>query len=175
MYALELTLDSEATRAVCAAWASLHAAGLDTPARLGFEPHITLGLYAKTPEVFCRRLIDRVADEGLASFEIGFRGIDAFRTDPGVVFLGVQACAPLVALHRRVQEDLLPRSVVTNRYYGPALWVPHVTLAERIRRVMLPRVESLAEGLDFPPTARFGVLRLLSLPPARTIYTRILA
>ena len=85
-YALELCFDSESDTLIRSLWARLREEGLFTPDQLDFDPHLTLAVCSALDEAVGRGVIDEVTGDPACGSELVFRGIDTFRTDPGVMF-----------------------------------------------------------------------------------------
>ncbi len=167
MYAIELTLDPASDLAIRAAWAHMGRSGYQTPADQGFRPHLSLGLYGAMDEAVASLAVERFAAQ--AAMALTLTGVEAFYTDPGVVFLAPGPSAELIALQRAVQEVVLPVAVVDNPHSAPAVWRPHITLADQIDSMRLVRALATARAHPVPGQVRTESLRLMGLRPSRII------
>ena len=89
-----------------------------------FTWHIcdTYDLKAVTP------LLERIAAE-IEPFEILIEGVGSFISQAPVVYLKIKPNPPLIKLHTRLWQELLPYAREPNMLYSPSMWRPHVTLA----------------------------------------------
>ena len=104
--------------------------------------------------------------------ELLFRGSDAFRVEPGVVFLGVEPTPWLTDIHQRAWVRLAGHAGGASPHYLPNEWTPHVSLAERLSPEDLQRGLSILARMDLPNRGYVDTLRLISLPPARVLHSR---
>ncbi len=133
MQSVELLLDPDGSERVVAQWDALREAGLPSQARhpgATNAPHITIGVASA---------IDEVAESALSDLAIG----DPWRVHLGPIMLFdgtksvvlarmVLASPELLALHAAVTEALrgCPGQV---EHLAVGRWVPHVTLARRMK------------------------------------------
>jgi 2'-5' RNA ligase len=175
VYALDLALDPPADALIAAAWQRLAEAGYQTPDNQGFRPHLTLGLYSHTNETVCKAVMEVAVATLEAELELRFTGPKLFYTDPGVLFLGVEASPELMAFQAAIQDQVLRHSTVENPHYAPDVWVPHVTLADQIDAMKLRSALALAGKCSLPLVARPTSMRLLMLRPRQVLYVREMA
>lgn len=133
-FALELSFTRESTAAVVAQWEALRAAGLPSQAdhkSMTNAPHLTVVAATRVPEAAVRAgrdevgplLPTRIVTRGLVLFGQGARVTVAHLVEPD---------AALAAAAARV------RAVVPDLRHP--VWTPHVTLARRVPRTVLPDV-----------------------------------
>jgi hypothetical protein len=129
--ALELYLDTDATRRVRALWAALEDEGVPTLGSLQnarHRPHVSLAAaHRLAPEDIAAALGDLAVGRGL-TVEMGFVGQFVGR----VLWLGVTPTAELLGHHRVVHDRLAAGGVEVWEHYRPGRWVPHCTVSLRV-------------------------------------------
>lgn len=141
-FALELSFTPESTAAVVAQWEALRAAGLPSQAdhrSMTNAPHLTLvaATHVSEAAVLMGRdevgplLPARIVTRGLVLFGLGARVTVAHLVEPD---------AALAAAAARVRE-LVPG-------LRHPVWTPHVTLARRVPRTVLPDVLDVLHATD---------------------------
>jgi hypothetical protein len=134
--ALELYLDTNATRRIRALWHALEAEGIPTLAGLHgglHRPHVSLAAATRlAPDAVAGALQDLDVGRGL-TLDLDFAGQFVGR----VLWLGVTPTAELLAHHRRTHERLAARGVEVWELYRPGRWVPHCTVSLRVPNVQL--------------------------------------
>ena len=73
-------------------------------------------------------LLERIASE-VEPFEILVEGVGSFISQAPIVYLKIKPNPPLIKLHTRLWQELLPYAREPNMLYSPSMWRPHVTLA----------------------------------------------
>ncbi|MDG4825628.1 2'-5' RNA ligase family protein [Asanoa sp. WMMD1127] len=129
--ALELYLDTDATRRLRALWQALEAEGIPTLASLQdskHRPHVSLAAAS--------RLSPAAVADALGSFPVG-RGLELEMDFVGqfvgrVLWLGVTPTAELLDRHRAVHDRLAAGGVEVWEHYRPGRWVPHCTVSLRV-------------------------------------------
>ena len=126
-FAVTLCLDQASAEWVVAMWRTLADHAIDSDRmRLGYEPHVTLGIYADEAPV--ARLSEAVHRLGAVwrDLPVTLAGIGCF---PGVA--SILWAAPIVmadlADRHGVLQAALP-DVPVHTHYRRGSWVPHVTL-----------------------------------------------
>jgi 2'-5' RNA ligase len=114
--------------------------------------HFTLRFLGNMTAAQEQQIVEACAAvEGVSAFPLAIGGFGAFPNvrRPRVVWLGLrEGAAPLVALQRRVEDELLRRALVPEREE----FVPHLTLA-RVRQEAGPGARAaLGAALDALPT-----------------------
>jgi len=129
--ALELYLDTDATRRLRALWQALEAEGIPTLASLQdskHRPHVSLAAASRlSPSAVVEALGDTPVGRGL-TLDLDFVGQFVGR----VLWLGVTPTAPLLERHRAVQDRLAAGGVSVWDHYLPGRWVPHCTVSLRV-------------------------------------------
>ena len=129
--ALELYLDTDATRRVRTLWAALEAEGIPTLASLQNQrhrPHVSLAAaHRLAPEPIAEALTGLDVGRGL-TVDLDFAGQFVGR----VLWLGVTVTAELLEHHRAVHERLTAAGVEVWEHYRPGRWVPHCTISMRV-------------------------------------------
>ena len=171
-YALEMCFAQDTNEAIRALWSRLREEGLFTPDQLAFDPHVTLAVLTGLEEDLGREIVDEIAVGHRSERELVFRGADSFRVDPGVVFLRLEPTPWLTDIHERTWERLAGHTGGASPFYLPNSWTPHVSLAERLSPKDLERGLRILAELELPAHGYVDSLRLISLPPARVLYSR---
>ncbi|MEV6635711.1 2'-5' RNA ligase family protein [Actinoplanes sp. NPDC051470] len=150
--ALELYLDTDATRRVRALWAACEAEGVPTLGSLQNQrhrPHISLAAaHRLAPEAIAGTLAG--LDVGVGrTVSLDFVGQFVGR----VLWLGVTATEELLAHHREVHDRLTGAGVEVWEHYRPGRWVPHCTVSMRVPNpLMAPAVRRCLEVLPIRAT-----------------------
>ncbi|MGB3186247.1 MAG: 2'-5' RNA ligase family protein [Ornithinimicrobium sp.] len=164
MQSVELLLDPVGSDRVVAQWDALAAAGLPSQAQhLGptNAPHITIGL-ADTIDGEAEAALGDVA--GFIPLSVHVGSMVLFQGKSSVVLARMVLASPeLLALHEAVTKALeqCPGQV---EHLAVGRWVPHVTLARRLKSAAIPHAlsvlkhheSSLAPGLEVPGGQTFG-------------------
>ncbi|MCK6439429.1 MAG: 2'-5' RNA ligase family protein, partial [Planctomycetes bacterium] len=118
--------------------------GFSLPA-IGARPHISLGVFDSAGKSHARIELEKIAAHN-APFEIRFSHIGIFPTTEGVVFLAPEPNERLTQLQIEVHNCIKPYVEMTHRYYDPALWQPHCTVA-----IWLDKTQALETCRNFKP------------------------
>jgi 2'-5' RNA ligase len=125
-YAITLRLDAPGARRIERLWEELARRGIsDSMPRLGYRPHVTLGVYdtvapdAAVPLLheFAARCLPLAAD---------FIGLRSFPGAAPVLWAAPAASPDLAAAHALLHEML---GADCREHYRPGSWIPHCTLA----------------------------------------------
>ena len=151
MRTVELLGDDELDRVVREAWRQLDRAGLVSLARHQHptnRPHLTLASAAELPPG-----ADAVIAAALRALPVPVRlgGLHFFRGRTGVLAWAVDGGHPLRRLQAQIWSAL--DGADRNPQHEPGAWVPHISLARRLR----PDQEPLAERV-IGETAAVGQL-----------------
>ncbi|MFI1996531.1 2'-5' RNA ligase family protein [Actinoplanes sp. NPDC020271] len=149
--ALELYLDTDATRRVRTLWRALEQEGIPTLGSLHqkHRPHVSLAA-ARTidPDAAAEALHGMNVGRGL-SLRMDFAGQFVGR----VLWLGVTMTPELMEHHRAVLDRLSAGGVEVWEHYRPGLWVPHCTISMRVPNpVMAPAIRRCLEILPLTAT-----------------------
>ena len=134
-----LLLDDRADTAVRGLWQRLEAAGVPTLLSHTHGQHLTHLTYASLRSYD----LDAVTSALTALPEaepltLHLDGFGTFRRSR--CWLAPALTPELVARQQRVVEAVLASGADLHHHYGPGRWVPHVTLAPRVRLADLPVV-----------------------------------
>ncbi|ASW54475.1 2'-5' RNA ligase family protein [Plantactinospora sp. KBS50] len=129
--ALELYLDTDATRRIRALWAALDAEGVQSLRSLleqRHRPHVSL---AVAPRLDPERVAEALAGATVAApLRLSFQYVGQFVGR--VLWLGPAPTAELLAHQRSVYERLVGAGIPVAEQYRPGHWVPHCTLSMRV-------------------------------------------
>lgn len=143
-FALELSFTPESTAAVVAQWEALKAAGLPSQAdhrSMTNAPHVTVVAAVRVPESAVQVGRDEVGP--LLPLRIVTRGLVIFGQGTRVTVAHlVEPDAALAAAAAKVRAE-----VPDLRH---PVWTPHVTLARRVPRTVLPDVLAVLHATDAP-------------------------
>lgn len=134
--ALELYLDTDATRRIRVLWEALEAEGVQSLRYLldqRHRPHVSL---AVAPRLDPTRVADALAGFTVAApLALSFQYAGQFVGR--VLWLGPTPTAPLLAHHAEVYDRLARAGVDLSEHYRPGRWVPHCTLSMRVPNVLM--------------------------------------
>jgi hypothetical protein len=134
--ALELYLDTHATRRVKTLWHALEAEGIPTLSSLQdakHRPHVSLAAASQlSPSAVVAALGDVPLGRGLV-LSMDFVGQFVGR----VLWLGITPTAELLEVHRAVHDRLAAGGVEVWEHYLPGRWVPHCTVSLRAPNVLM--------------------------------------
>jgi 2'-5' RNA ligase len=151
--ALEMYFDDQADAGVRRLWQTLADAGLPSLATLTHRqhrPHVSLTVTESLAGADLTRLRSVLtAHEPTLPLHV----LGTFPGTEGVLFLGVQVTAGLLAFHADVHAALAGRSIRHWPYYLPGNWVPHCTLAEHLDPAEKAKAFGLLQGYE-PIAAR---------------------
>ncbi|HEU4346579.1 MAG TPA: 2'-5' RNA ligase family protein [Actinoplanes sp.] len=150
--ALELYLDTEATRRVRKLWTALEDEGIPTLASLQNErhrPHVSLtAAHRLDPDAVTAALGDLPVGHEL-TLDLDFVGQFVGR----VLWLGVTVTEQLLDHHRAVHDRLTAAGVEVWEQYRPGRWVPHCTVSLRVPNPLVgPAVRRCLEVLPIRAT-----------------------
>jgi hypothetical protein len=150
--ALELYLDTDATRRVRALWSALEQDGIPTLASLQHErhrPHVSVAAaHRLDPDAITKALGDLPVGRGL-TLDMDFVGQFVGR----VLWLGVAVTDRLLDHHREVHDRLTASGVEVWEHYRPGRWVPHCTVSLRVPNPLVaPAIRRCLEVLPIRAT-----------------------
>ncbi|HEX5542615.1 MAG TPA: 2'-5' RNA ligase family protein [Micromonospora sp.] len=129
--ALELYLDTDATRRIRVLWDALESEGVQSLRSLlgrRHRPHISL---AVAPRLEPEPVADALAGMVVAApLRLSFQHAGQFVGR--VLWLGVTPTAELLSHHAAVHARLLRAGIAVTDHYRPGRWVPHCTLSMRV-------------------------------------------
>ncbi|MFF5173215.1 2'-5' RNA ligase family protein [Micromonospora sp. NPDC000089] len=134
--ALELYLDTDATRRIRALWDALEDEGVQSLRSLldrRHRPHVSLAVAPRfDPDAVAEALAGTVV---AAPLRLSFQYAGQFVGR--VLWLGATPTAELLAHHALVHERLARAGVELTGHYRPGRWVPHCTLSMRVPNALL--------------------------------------
>ncbi|MBO4142908.1 2'-5' RNA ligase family protein [Micromonospora tulbaghiae] len=129
--ALELYLDTDATRRIRVLWELLESDGVPSMRSLlaqRHRPHVSL---AVAPRLDPHRVAEALAGTVVAApLRLEFQHAGQFLGR--VLWLGPAPTSELLAHHAGVHERLARAGVEVVEHYRPGRWVPHCTLSMRV-------------------------------------------
>ncbi|TDC71888.1 2'-5' RNA ligase family protein, partial [Micromonospora sp. KC606] len=156
--ALELYLDTDATRRIRVLWDALEAEGVQSMRSLlerRHRPHVSLAVAPRfDPERVAEALRGMVV---AAPLRLDFQHAGQFVGR--VLWLGVTPTAELLAHHAQVHERLTRAGIALSEQYLPGRWVPHCTLSMRVpNTLMTAAVRRCLEMLPLAATVTAAAL-----------------
>ncbi|MEV4541972.1 2'-5' RNA ligase family protein [Micromonospora echinaurantiaca] len=134
--ALELYLDTDATRRIRVLWEALESEGVQSMRSLleqRHRPHVSL---AVAPHFDPERVAAALAGTVVAApLRLSFQHAGQFVGR--VLWLGPTPTAELLDHHRRVHDRLTAAGITLVEHYRPGRWVPHCTLSMRVPNVLM--------------------------------------
>ncbi|KFC74790.1 hypothetical protein FG93_00969 [Bosea sp. LC85] len=137
---------------------------------LGYWPHITLARY---PAIETSRLA--AAGEALVgepAFSLTFERMEAFATEPLVLWLEPSRDQRLIEAHARLHARVDP--ALCDPHYLPEHWRPHLTIAMAVPASQREAALDFARRPFTPFTFTFDVAECVSWPPVSILQTRSL-
>ncbi|MEV0878692.1 2'-5' RNA ligase family protein [Micromonospora echinofusca] len=134
--ALELYLDTDATRRIRVLWEALESEGVQSMRSLleqRHRPHVSLAVAPRfDPERVAAALRGTVV---AAPLRLRFEHAGQFVGR--VLWLGPTPTVELLAHHARVHGRLAGAGIGLVEHYQPGRWVPHCTLSMRVPNVLM--------------------------------------
>lgn len=136
MQAIEFIFQHDSKTRLVTDWENLLAEGIPSHAKPGKScksPHISFVVAHDIPESVRELATTRL--EGLLPFECSLEGLTLFGDDPYVLTYTVTLPSPVITAVLAFREE-------ADTMYEPLRpgWIPHVTLARRIRAAKMPLV-----------------------------------
>lgn len=170
--AIALTLDPVACDLISALWQRLASAGLsDRMPRLGYPPHVTLGLYEDLDPAAAKAALPALA-QGFAGLTFRFHGLAVFPGAENVLWLAPLPDPALLALQADLQRALAAESHPHTRAGD---WLPHCTLATDLSGTQLQAALGLLTPEWRPIESRAASLDLLRFEPVELLWRAELA
>lgn len=133
---------------------------------LNYAPHVTFAIYRDvSPEVVSRAFVG--AFSGRPAVSIVFDHIRVFDGASPVVWAAPRDASVLAEIHAAIHAAIAPDRC--HGHYRPRAWVPHCTLASRIRPACRAEVLALTGALAEPFEVVFDVADHVSLPPLTVV------
>nr|WP_279536309.1 2'-5' RNA ligase family protein [Nocardioides ochotonae] len=142
---MELSFEPDSAAAVVAQWEALKAAGLPSQAHhrsMTNAPHVTLAAAVGIDDAAVRAAREAVGP--LLPARLGLRGLVLFGQGPRVTIAHLVEPDPTLAVAVARIRALVP----TLRH---PVWTPHVTVARRVPRRVLPEVLAVLHATEGPP------------------------
>ncbi|MEV6692302.1 2'-5' RNA ligase family protein [Micromonospora sp. NPDC051196] len=134
--ALELYLDTVATRRIRVLWDALEAEGVQSMRSLleqRHRPHVSL---AVAPRFDPQQVAAALAGTTVAApLRLSFQYAGQFVGR--VLWLGLVPTVELLEHHRRVHDRLAAAGIALTEHYRPGTWVPHCTLSMRVPNTLM--------------------------------------
>ena len=134
--ALELYLDTAATRRIRVLWDALEAEGVQSMRSLleqRHRPHVSLAVAPRfDPEQVAAALAGTTV---AAPLRLSFQHAGQFVGR--VLWLGTVPTVELLEHHRRVHDQLAAAGITLVEHYQPGRWVPHCTLSMRVPNTLM--------------------------------------
>jgi 2'-5' RNA ligase len=154
-----LTFDRETEEVVRGLWQAQVDAGLPSfMPETDYPPHMTLLLAEDGNFDGLREAFTRLAG-GMKPLPVKFLALGVFSAEYGVVYLAPVVTHSLLELHSTIWNAAVPNLSRVFDYYYPGVWVPHVTLANRLSTDHLGPVTSFLACSAWPRSATInGIL-----------------
>ncbi|MEV4759392.1 2'-5' RNA ligase family protein [Micromonospora sp. NPDC049559] len=134
--AIELYLDTDATRRIRTLWDALESEGVQSLRSLlgqRHRPHVSLAVAARLdPDRVAAALTGTVV---AAPLRLSFQHAGQFVGR--VLWLGPTPSAELLAHHAAVYARLSAAGIAPTEHYEPGRWVPHCTLSMRVPNALM--------------------------------------
>jgi 2'-5' RNA ligase len=166
-YAIALRLDEPGARRIEFLWDELARRGVsESMPRLGYRPHVTLGVYETVVPEAVVPLLDELAAKCLP-LAVDFIGLRSFSGAASVLWAAPAASPELAAAHALLNERL---RADCQEHYRPGHWVPHCTLAQDLDGDHLRAGFAALRPLwkNFP--ARFDGVDLVAFSPVEILW-----
>ncbi len=111
-------------------------------------PHLSYHVAESYDDSRLEAALPRVL-RGVAPFKVNTTGLGIFSGEQLVLFIPVVRTAELSKLHAALWEAAGPTATRLVDVYGPATWMPHITLAYNVDKVMLPKMVGYLGGRNF--------------------------
>ncbi|MEU6024514.1 2'-5' RNA ligase family protein [Micromonospora sp. NPDC048871] len=156
--ALELYLDTVATRRIRVLWDALEAEGVQSLRSLleqRHRPHVSL---AVAPRFDPQRVAAALEGTTVAApLRLSFQYVGQFVGR--VLWLGLAPTVELLEHHRRVHDRLTAAGIPLTEHYRPGNWIPHCTLSMRVPNTLLtPAIRRCLEILPLEATITSAAL-----------------
>lgn len=140
MYAVDLFLDSRASRYVNSIWQALSDSGIDSSLKDtdGLSPHITLDIYEDVDEA---KFIERMKEfkSRFKVIDTKFDSIGVFPTS-GACFMAPTITQELINYHKEYYEFFKEFEDSAREYYLPGNWNPHCSIAMGLSKEKMKKV-----------------------------------
>jgi hypothetical protein len=165
---IELFFDSVTSNAIESCWKDLTGiTGSEYMVKNGVHSHVALTIVEAMPSELHSKM-KKFAME-FSSFPLIPSGIDSFKADSAVVYVGFERVGLLEKIHQDVYKLVQEFGLKPDDYYTPEKWIPHCTLAMEFPLIKEKNaVESVkVEVLKLP--YRVEALGVIKYPPTELI------
>jgi 2'-5' RNA ligase len=166
-HAVELSFDAATAEQVTALMSSLDAVGIPSLASGSphVHPHVSVAVATTGSPEDLAMALDGLGEFASSLPALALSSLGVFVAPASVVFLGVTATEPMLALNRAVHDRLAAAGVGTRALYREGSWVPHCTLA---MHVAAPS-DALAalHGASLPLRAAVAGLDIVEVPTGK--------
>jgi 2'-5' RNA ligase len=168
-YAITLLFDPETEKLLAQFKKLFDGARIPDTEQRRIRPHITLCIFEEIACADCECRISEIAsDFSLSTLMLDHLGI--FHQQDNVLFIAPTPNPQLLALQKRVFEDISAFATLPWKMYQPGTWVPHCTLANGLRDVELVRAVALSLQIDLPIEARIDEIGIIQFDPVQPIF-----
>jgi 2'-5' RNA ligase len=130
MIAVASLLDIHANERIHQIWDWLEANCGLSEIKLTPLPHFTWQSAEDYELAEVQPALKKLASE-LTPFRVRTSGIGIFTGEAPVFYLALIKSRPLLDLHERIWVELASLRSISNPYYSPEIWIPHITLARK--------------------------------------------
>ncbi|MBE0699698.1 MAG: 2'-5' RNA ligase family protein [Anaerolineaceae bacterium] len=165
-----LTFDRETEAAVRGLWQAQVDAGLPSVmAENDYPPHMTL-LLAEEGDFNGLRDAFTLLSREIKPLPVDFLSLGLFAAEYGVVYLAPVVNHALLDLHSTIWNGAVPHLARLYDYYQPGVWVPHVTLANRLTTEYLGPATSLLSSSSWPRSGTINSILFGDFQPGGVSY-----
>lgn len=169
-YAVEMWLDAKAEKQLRTLREALEGAGvIETPSVRPFQPPVSLSICENVDEAAFAPQFKAFA-ERMWFPELLVSHVGMLHPSEGfVIHAGVTTTERLLDVHKAFNDLYADYADSVWEYYRPSEWVPHATLAERLRADQVPGAMAALTGAKLPFLAQVQALALVEVPSGRVI------
>jgi 2'-5' RNA ligase len=165
-YAVELALDPVSAAAVRRVWREMDDAGIESVARSGARPHVSLGIWEALDHERAAAALERFGAE-TRPIPLTFSSVGLF---PGAaVFLAPTVTAELLELHAGLHRRFGSLGQGAWDHYRTGHWVPHCTLAMDLEAGRCDRALTIAGRAPLPLPSRLVEVGIVEFRPVRQL------
>ncbi len=163
-WAIKIFFDSRMDEAVRAIWSSLE--DLDLPYQMstsGYRPHLTLLGMEESNVQSAETSLKNIARQS-RPFAVSVGAVGVFPQEPATVYLSPTICPELQHLYCYLIDNRKYLGANFSPYYLPDAWIPHITLACRLRSYDVDKVTSLVCAQFKPLVGNAHSIALVHIP-----------
>ncbi len=163
-WAIKLFFDAEVDRAVRAIWTSLEELDLSFQmSTSAYKPHLTLLGVEDCNIKSAETCLQEIANQN-KQFVLRLGAVGVFPLEPATVYLSPAMSRELQHLYFHLISNRKYFGTKFSPYYLPDAWIPHITLACRLRSHDLNKVASLVCAQFKPLVAVVHSIALVHIP-----------